>query len=270
MPLETVPRRAAWCAALVAGSLLFGARTVHAEGEDGFYGSLHFTGMIEPFGSGTDMQRHCEVLGAADCGTPAPLGGGLFGTFGVRRRAFGLEAMAGGLFDFQRPSAHFDGVPHRPHQNPLLSIPARDETFILFRGGTMLAARVRYTTAPAALRGSFAGGVGVAYRYMALEREVTTTAGLEDRPYFASGTHYLAPALSVDAEAWLRATPTLAVAFGLGVWMEDAGSDTRAGADPSRTVAGNGQVAPIATPAYEMAHGVQIFVLPHVGLVFGP
>ena len=44
-------------------------------------------------------------------------------------------------------------------------------------------ARVRSLRRP-----SLAFGPGVAWRYMALEREVTTDLGLEDRPYFPTGT----------------------------------------------------------------------------------
>lgn len=251
--------------------------TAHADDETlfdrparGTYGELDFTGMLEPFGAGTDMQRHCEDLGAADCSRGFPVGGGFMGNVGVMRGRYGLEVMLGTLGDFQRPSAHFDGVTHEPYGNPLLARPARDETFIILRTGGMLAVRGRYTVDGRRWRESVAFGIGLAYRYMALEREATSTTGLEDRPYFPSGTHYVSPALSLDASLQYRTTPTLAFTFGLGLWLENAGSDTKSTADYGRTLAGNGQVAPLATPAYDMAHGPQLLVLPHVGLAFGP
>jgi hypothetical protein len=240
-----------------------------ARAEDGTYGGFVVTGMVQPFGAGNDLERHCSDLGAADCTGGIPLGGGFMGYGGWAKGRLGFELMLGALGDVHRPSARFDGVPHQPHGNPLLSTPPREETFIVLRGGAMAAARVRYTTAPAGLRGSFAGGVGLAYRYMALEREVTGKDGVEDRPYFATGTAYVSPALSLDAALLVRATPTLAVAFGLGLFVESAGSDTRSAADPTRILAGDRGVYPVSTPAYEMAHGLQILFLPYVGFHFG-
>jgi hypothetical protein len=105
---------------------------------------------------------------------------------------------------------------------------------------------------------------------MALEREVTTVGGLEDRPYFSHGTSYFSPGVSVDAAAQIRTTPTLSIAIGVSLWGETAWGDARSVADPSRRLEGNGGVAPVNTPAYLMAHGIQVFVLPYVGLAFGP
>ena len=236
---------------------------------DGAYGGLALAGSLEPFGAGTELERHGHDLGAADCGTPIPIGGGVFGYWGVARGAWGLEGMLGAFGDLQRPSARFDGVPHEPFANPLLSTPPRDESFIILRGGAALALRARYTWPGETWRPSVAVGPGFAWRYMALEREVTTDAGLEDRPYFSTGTPYASPALSIDLSVQHRETATLAVVFGLGLWVESAWSDTRARADCCRTAEGNGMIAPLATPPYEMAHGLQLFVMPYVGLHFG-
>jgi hypothetical protein len=251
---------------LVVGSVVF-PRLAHAE--DGSYGGFALTGMVEPFGSGNDMERRCADLGAADCTGSVPFGGGLVGYAGWAKGRIGYELMVGMLGDLQRPSARFDGVPHQPHGNPLLSTPPREETFIILRGGGMVAARVRYTTTGDGLRGSFAGGIGLAYRYMALEREVTGQDGVEDRPYFATGTPYVSPAVSLDAALLVRATPSLSVSFGMGMFFETAGNDTRSVADTGRILAGASRVYPIATPPYEMAHGLQIMLLPYIGLHFG-
>ena len=237
---------------------------------DGLYGGLAVAGSLEPFGSGTDMQRHCTDLGATDCGTPMPLGAGFFGYVGWARPPFGIEVMVAGFGDYARPSARYDGTTHATHGNPLLSVPKRDETFIIFRGGGALALRGRYTWGRPRWQPSVAAGLGLAYRYMALEREVTADGGLEDRPYFPTGTPYISPAVTIDGSMQYRATPKVAFVFGLGIWMESAWSSTRSVADPNRTLAGNAHVAPIATPAYEMAHGPQIYFLPYVGLQLGP
>lgn len=262
--------------ALLVGCAISIPGVAHADDDassrpaQGIYGELDFTGMLEPFGAGNELQRSCQDLGAADCSRAQPIGGGFMGHVGTMRGRYGVELMIGALGDFQLPSAQYDGVTHEPFGNPLLAKPQREETFIILRTGGMLAARGRYTIDGRRWRESIAGGIGIAYRYMALEREATSASGLEDRPYFPTGTHYISPALSLDASLQYRTTPTLAFAFGLGIWIENAGSNTRSSADYGRQLAGNGQVAPIATPAYAMAYGPQVLFLPHIGLAFGP
>jgi hypothetical protein len=54
------------------------------------------------------------------------------------------------------------------------------------------------------------------------------------------------------------------------LWLESAWQSTRSVADPSRFLAGNGGEYPVATPAYRTASGLQLFVLPSIGLAFGP
>jgi hypothetical protein len=117
---------------------------------------------------------------------------------------------------------------------------------------------------------SFALGIGLAWRYMALEREVTTVDGLQDHPYLSPGTSYVSPGVSIDASAHIVTTPTLSIALGVGLWGETAWGNTRSVADPTRLLEGESKVAPVNTPAYLMAHGLQLFVMPYVGLAFGP
>ncbi|HWL86641.1 MAG TPA: hypothetical protein VNO21_12610 [Polyangiaceae bacterium] len=237
---------------------------------NGFYGALALMGSLSPFGSGTELSRNCTALGAESCGTPMPVGGGLAGTIGYARDPFGLEVFLGVLGDFQRPSAHFDGSTHQAHGDPLLAAPARNESFIIVRGGAMVAARVRLSKQWSRFRTSVAVGPGLAWRYMALEREVTTFDGAEDRPYFSRGTSYVSPALSLEGQIQWRATPTLAVYLGLGFWIESAGNDTRSVADTGRYALGAGKAYPLNTPAYSMAYGLQFMLLPQIGLAFGP
>jgi hypothetical protein len=237
---------------------------------DGPYGNLSLTGSLAPFGSGNELERGCVDLGAVDCSTPIPLGFGFLGHVGLARGRVGYEIFLAALGDLHRPSARYDGVPHRPNGNPLLSIPPREETFILLRAGFMLVPRIRYTIENETTRFSFAGGIGLAYRIIALEREVMGEGGVEDRPYFAKAVGYLSPALSLGAQFQVRSTATLAIVFGLGLSFDNAGSDTRSKEDPNRTVAGNGQSFPIATPPYAVSSGIQFLLLPYVGLAFGP
>jgi hypothetical protein len=244
-----------------------------ARAAEGAYGGMAFVGSIEPFGAGNELERGCQDLGAAQCSTPAPFGGGIMGYAGwiPRPDGLGFEVLFGMFADYTRPSATYDGVPHVAHGNPLWATPPRDESFVILRGGGVLAPRVRAWVNPnEAVAWSFAGGLGLAFRYMALEREVTSTDGLEDRPYFSKGTSYWSPGVSLDAAAHLRTTPTLAVALGLSLWGETAWGNARSVADPTRTLAGNGKVAPAHTPAYLMAHGIQIYAMPYIGLAFGP
>ena len=262
---------------IAMGAIVFVATNANADDVSsydrksaGIYGQLDYVGMLEPFGSGTSMQRSCPDLGAADCSGGFPVGGGFMGHIGTMRGRLGAEIMIAALGDFQQPSAHFDGATHEPFGNPLLANPPRDESFIMLRAGGMIAARGRYTVDGKKWRESVAAGLGLSYRYMTLIRQATSTSGFEDRPYFPSGTHYISPALSLDAELQYRVTPTLAFAFGLGIWIEDAGDNVRSPADDNRYLTGNGASMPIATPAYEMAHDIQFMFLPHIGFVFGP
>jgi hypothetical protein len=257
--------------ALLAFALLLAPGSARAV--DGAYGGLALAGSLEPFGAGNELERSCADLGAASCSTPVPFGGGLFGYVGwiPTDSRIGYEVMFGGFVDYTRPSASYDGVPHVAHGNPLFAAPPRDETFIILRGGGVLAPRVRtWFNRGAPVTWTLAGGLGLAFRYMALEREVTADGGLEDRPYFSHGTSYWSPGVSLDGAAHVRTTPTLAVALGLSLWGETAWGNTRSVADPTRILEGNGKAAPINTPAYLMAHGVQIMVMPYVGLTFGP
>jgi hypothetical protein len=243
-----------------------------ARAAEGPYGGLALAGSLEPFGAGNELERSCADLGAASCSTPMPLGGGILGYAGFvpRGTPLGFEVLVGGSVDYTRPSAHYDGVPHVAHGNPLFAAPPRDETFIILRGGGLVAPRVRTWIRANGVSWTFAGGLGVAFRYMALEREATAEGGLEDRPYFSQGTSYWSPGVSLDAAAHVTTTPTLAIALGLSLWGETAWGNTRSVADTTRLLEGNGKVAPINTPAYLMAHGLQVMFMPYVGLAFGP
>jgi hypothetical protein len=257
----------------LAVAMLLAAASAQAdepvEASRGWYGGMAMGPSLEPFGAGSELDRGCTDLGAASCSTPMPLGGMLLVHVGMMEMPWGVELMVQGGVDYAHPTATFDGVPHKPYGNPLLSSPAREEKFIILRGGATAGVRVRRWIDGPSVRWSFAGGLGVSYKYMALEREVTTTGGLEDRPYFSHGTPYVSPALSLDAAAHARATATLAVSFGLSVLGETAWSNTRSVADPTRMLVGNSDVAPVATPAYRMASSVQVLVVPYIGLAFG-
>ena len=236
----------------------------------GVYGGLAMVGVMMPLGAGNELGRGCEELGAADCTSSIPWGGGFTGHVGIATGWLGYELFLGALGDVQRPSARYDGATHLAYGNPLLSNPRREETFVVLRAGVMLAPRVRFVSETDDSRLSLAVGPGLAWRHMALEREVTTDGGQEDRPYFSPATSYVSPALSLEASWQIRSTRTLAIDLGLGVWLETAWGNTRSVADAARTAAGSGKVYPLATPPYRMASGLQVLVLPTVGLAFGP
>lgn len=234
-----------------------------------WYGSASLGASLAPFGAGTEWDRGCTALGAAECSGGFPVGPALAGYVGFRHETFGFEWFLASAAELYRPEAHFDGVVHEPFVNPLYAAPARDETFIIVRSGFVTGPRLRYTTSGNTWRGSVAAGVGLAYRYLALVREATSTEGQEDRPYFSKGTGYFSPALTLDTALHIRATSTLAVALGIAWNMETAWDDARSRLDDGRRLAGNGAEFPIATPPYRMASGLQFTFSPYVGLVFG-
>lgn len=240
---------------------------------EGVYGGFYVLGYTTPGGLGTDLEVHCNALGAASCKTPSPKGGGAFGYFGYSWNPVGLELFLGGSTDVTTQKATFDGKAG-PNMNPQVVSPPREESFLLLRFGGVAAARVRVSVQTKALRASLAGGVGVAYRYVQMKREANATdgSGMQDIPYIPSGASYLSPAISFDASAQLRLGPNTAVMLGALFWAENAGADARSSGDSSRALrsAANPAGVPLSTPAYQLAMSTQLFLGPYIGMQFGP
>lgn len=233
-------------------------------------GSLWLAPTFQIVGPGSELDTDCDNLGAASCSTPAPIGGMIGGSFGYMRSRWIVDGvlMAGG--DVSRPSARFDGRVPVPYGNPLRSTPPRTEDFTMLRTGGVLALRLSRMTEGDNWRFVFGGGAGLAIRYATLIREVTTDDGLEDRPFFPSGAVYASPAFLLSAAADWRQTKNLDIIFGLMALSEIALGDPATSEDPNRSVSGNGDEAPVATPAYTLASGFGLTLMPVVGLRFGP
>lgn len=243
------------------------------EGErllQGIYGGFGLTGVYEVSGLGTELENRCTALGAVSCDTPSPYGAGAFGYVGYTWNPVGFEVMLGGLFDGTAQRATFDGST-TSGQNPLLSTPARNERFTLLRFGGLGAIRARATMQGKLFRGSIAAGLGLSYKLMEMERKASSADGtnLQD-VYIPDGKGYFSPAITIDASLQIRVGATTALAVGVLVWAENAGTSTKTASDPNRHMGNATTAVPIATPEYHLATDAQVFLGPYLGMQFGP
>lgn len=264
-------RLCAWLTVAVALAAVPVARDASAEAPSPAYGAMSLGPTVAPFGPGSSLESECLELGAATCSTPAAWGAAFSAHYGRRVEGWPV-AVEGGLrlmADASAPSARYDGVPHLPQGNPLLSSPARDESFVLGRVGIALLARARLTSS-GARRWSLAAGPGLSIRHHSLVRRVRSDDGGEDRPLFDAPGFTVAPALSIDGSLQLYATDTLRVAVGIDVFVDTAWSGPRSTADTGRMLTGGTRPVPLPTPAYTAASGLQLTLGPYLGLAFGP
>jgi hypothetical protein len=241
---------------------------------DGLYGGLGVFGMIEPGGNGNEIETDCTRLGAASCKTPAPIGAGLSGWFGYAWHPVGVELYLAGSYDQTTPSATFLQASSAV-ENPLAVGVPRVEQFAFLRFGGLGAVRARVSFQTARVRGSFAAGFGLAYKLMLFERDSKANVpGWENTYTDKSGHSYVSPAISLDGSISLRVSPTAAVALGLMLMFETAGSDLQSNPSGNQVIGSSGPPvvggAPITTPAYHLATGAQTFIGPYIGLQFGP
>lgn len=257
-------------AAPLAVALTFVARAAAADPPSGPYGGMSLGPTLAPVGPGSSLATECLELGAATCGTPIPWGATFSAHYGRRIEGWpvAVEGALRLMADASTPSARYDGAPHLPQGNPLLSSPARDESFVLGRVGFAVLARARLTSS-GARRWSLAAGPGLSFRHHSLVRRVRSDDGGEDRPLLDAPGWTAAPALSVDGSVQLYATDTLRVALGLEIFVDTAWSGPRSTADTGRMLTGGTRPVPLPTPAYTAASGAQIAIGPYVGLAFG-
>jgi hypothetical protein len=220
-------------------------------------------------GLGSELETGCGALGAASCDTPSPLGAGFFAFVGYTWDPVGFELMVGGLADVTNQKAHFDGNLSNG-QNPLVAAPARDEKFTIFRAGPIGAIRARATFQNRIVRGSFAAGLGLAYKVMFMQRKATSSDGALSDTFNPDSVSYVAPGISLDASIQLRVGASTALVLGAMLWAESAGSSAATAPDANRNIGGNGTLVPISTPQYHLATGSQIFLGPYLGMMFGP
>ena len=109
------------------------------------------------------------------------------------------------------------------------------------------------------------------------KRDTLTTDGTNRQDVFSptesQGISYLSPAITAEAAIHLRVTQTVAFSLGMLMWAEHASASSTTTQPPAsvREVAATNQVpSPIATPAYHLATGPQVFLGPFLGMEFGP
>jgi PEGA domain len=235
---------------------------------EGFYGGVGLMGAVGVGGQGTELETNCNTLGAASCETPSATGGGLFGYVGWTWNPVGFELFLVGLGDQTKQVAHFTGRGTMA-QLPA-SLPSRDETFQFIGAGGGAALRARASFQNRVVRGSLAGGVGFAYREIFLNHDVAATDGSgANASYSPKNVGYASPAISVEGAIQIRVGATIGIAVGLQLWADNASIAGSNSVPPAQGhVLSNG--VPIPTPAYHLASGPQILLLPFVGIQFGP
>ena len=210
---------------------------------DGLYGGFGLLALFEPGGEGNEIDTGCAGLDASKCATAAPLGGGSMGWFGYAWHPVGIELFLAGEYDQSTPSATFVGS-SAPLENPLAVGQPRVEQFAFLRVGGIAALRARVSVQTTRLRGSLAAGFGVAYKEMLFERDTKTNSGAENVFTDKSGHSYIAPAISVDGSIAFRVNPTTAIALGVMLWFETAGSSLQSNADGAQYLGAVGSSAP--------------------------
>ncbi len=254
------------------------AQAVASPGErpfEGMYGGFGLVGLFGVGGMGTELETSCDTLGASSCNTPSPNGGGAFGYFGWTWNPVGFELFAALTADEAKQSAHFNATTATPGTGNPLATPGRDEAFTFGRSGGILAARVRASTQWDKVRLTAAGGVGIAVKDMGVQRVATATdmSGGTDK-FTAGAVVYFGAALTAEAAAHYRITPTLAVSLGVEMLADNAseGGTTAVGPQPGHALVtpGGKMITPIPTPQYYLASGPQVSLGPFIGMIFGP
>lgn len=234
----------------------------------GVYGGFGLAGLFGIGGEGTELETNCNTLGATTCDTPGAVGGGAFGYVGYTWDPVGFEVMLAASGDTTTQTAHFTG-----DASPVAQ-PNRDEKFTIVRAGGLAAFRVRATLEGKIVRGTVAGGVGFAYRYIAMERTATTLVGDAHDVYVPASVGYMSPGISAEAAVQIRVSPTVALSVGALLWAENAsiaGTNATPRAADRTLLSQNPPIdAPYPTPQYHLATGPQVFLGPFVGMQFGP
>jgi hypothetical protein len=197
-----------------------------------------------------------------------PAGGGLSGYVGWTWYPVGFELFLVALANQNKETAHFTGQ-GAPNQLPA-SYPPRTESFTYLRGGGGAAIRARASFQNRLLRVSIAGGLGFAFHEVWMTRKSAATDGTGATSEFAPDPiSYFSPAISVAGEGQLRLSPTMALALGLQMWADNASiGGSNSFSSPGTTPFLGAYSQP--TPAYHFATGPQVFLMPYLGLQFGP
>jgi hypothetical protein len=237
---------------------------------DGLYGGLALFGAFQPSGAGTTFDDACDTTGATSCAPKSPIGAGITGYIGWLFDPLGLELGLLGSAHVDEPSTYFDGV-HGSDINPLVAAPERDEKFTIGRFGGGAAIRGRLWYSLSRVRFTVAAGPGLAYRHIVFRRETTATNGYSSE-HAGSDISYFSPMLSLEAGAQFLVGKSFGLTVGFLSWFENAGDDAKSDARTDTVLFRDEKSVPLqqATPAYDLANGVQWFIGPYLGLSFGP
>ena len=271
----TLAERQTWAETVTLTQAAAAGATV-AEGEralEGMYGGFGVLGAVGVGGMGTELETDCNNLGAASCTTPSPIGGGAFVYVGYTWNPVGFELMLGGEGDSVKQTAVYTGNA----TSPTAAGPARTESFTFVRAGGVAAIRARATFQTRLVRGTIAGGLGVSYKEMFMDRDATdaSNSSLVSK-YVPGGVGYLSPAITIEAAFQLRLTQTVAISVGGLLWADNAsiaGSNSVAAPTTKQFLTNDSSSPPpelIPTPQYHLATGTQVFVGPFLGMQFGP
>jgi hypothetical protein len=273
----TLGERETWAETVTLKQATAAASTATAtRAFEGLYGGFGLMPLFGVGGEGTDLDTSCNALGALSCDTGQGVGGGLFGYVGWTFDPVGFEVMLAGSADTLSETAHFSTTAGNNATSPLAN-PPRDEKFTFARAGGLAALRVRATLDGRIVRGTIAGGVGISYRKLFMKRDSETTDGTGRidvySPTTDQGVSYVSPAITIEAAAQIRVTPTVAFSVGLEMYADHAPSSSTEVSAPATTRflgAANQTPVAVATPAYHLATGAQVFLGPFIGMAFGP
>ena len=100
-----------------------------------------------------------------------------------------------------------------------------------------------------------ASGVAVVDRVVAVAEQQGNTSGPLGGLTGGVAVNYASAAYDLDLEGAVKLSAKLALAVGVSLWVEDAGT---------------GRTSHLAAdPYFNVARGAQVLLLPHVGLEFG-
>jgi hypothetical protein len=237
---------------------------------EGVYGGFGLPLYFSPSGFKASMQTLCDErpppeLGGCDKGSG--IGFGVNGFVGYHWDPVGVELFLGASYDTASPKLDWNASSTDPGLGP---DPARTEDFSLHRIGGFGAARVRLTLQSEKIRFSVAGGVGLSYKTILLERDAKAKSDPNQRDLFVPGAQgYWSPLISLEPAVYYRLGQPTSLGVGFTFQMEAAGAF---GDNPKTPADGTRKIGPvgITTPAYELASGTQIFIGPFIGMIFGP
>lgn len=258
---------------LMLSSKITTGQAEETERLEGLYGGFGLIGFLTPGGTGSSMQKTCEdkkPAALASCDAGSGMGAGIGGFVGYSWDPVGIEVYVAGHYDERTLKNDWNATSLDPGLGP---DPARLEDFKVHRAGGMGLARVRVGWHNKRLRLDMIGGAGVAYRVMIMERVTTAKDNPVIRDAFASeGVSYLSPVIALEPTVMYRITPGIAVSLGFQMFFETPSSFMNGNETPTTTRERNHSLGPrsLTTPPYELASGVQFFMGPVLGMVFGP